>query len=397
MKILFVNSLYFPIQVGGAEKSVQFLAESLASMGHEVGVISLIDSRATPSSQIINGVKTYTITLSNLFWPFSERTAPSILKLLWHLIDVLNPFNLRAIDRIIEEFKPDVVHTNNLKGISVAAWLAAKKRGLPVVHTLRDYYLICPRSSLFKNNRRCQTQCGECKFFAAPKKALSKHVDAVTGISEFILAKHIDQGFFEGAVDKIKIFNAFPANEHPMEKAISERVKFGYIGRVGPEKGIESILSLAMDTPEATFLVAGDMASDYGKQLVETYARPNIQFVGYQAPHTFFNQIDILIVPSIWDEPFGRIIVEAYSYGVPVMGAMRGGIPELIEEGRTGFLFEPDLAGDMASTLTKIMQAPDCLAEMAPRCYEKSGEFAAGPILDQYLTLYEKHINRAHR
>jgi glycosyltransferase involved in cell wall biosynthesis len=207
MKILFVNTLYYPTIVGGAEKMVQSLAEGLSAVNIETVVAAT--SGRTAIDQI-GGVKVYSVGMKNLFWPHDKRKRLSFMKPFWHFIDIYNPFIAREVEKIIEREKPDLAHTHNLQGFSVAAWKAVKKRGLPLVHTMQDYYLLCPRSNMFWRGKNCTESCWTCSLFSRPKRRLSALVDHVVSVSRFVLDRHVGAHYFGGARSSI-ILNYAPA------------------------------------------------------------------------------------------------------------------------------------------------------------------------------------------
>ncbi|MCX6164049.1 MAG: glycosyltransferase, partial [Ignavibacteriae bacterium] len=146
MKILFVNKLYYPNQVGGAENVVRSLAAGLAVDNIET-VVAATAGRSSVDQ--VDGVEVYRVGMKNLFWPFDKRQRSSFWKPWWHLIDIYNPFMARVVGKIIDRERPDLVHTHLLQGFSVAIWKAVKKRGLPLVQTLHDYYLLCPNINMY--------------------------------------------------------------------------------------------------------------------------------------------------------------------------------------------------------------------------------------------------------
>src|SRR3712207_547939 len=93
----------------------------------------------------------------------------------------------------------------------------------------------------------------------------------------------------------------------------------------------------------------------YERYLHAKYRRPTIRFSGYVTPEAFLPEIDVLIVPSLWHEPFGRTVIEAFAHGVPVIGSKRGGITSLIEEGSTGFLFDPGYPEELTAKMQLII------------------------------------------
>jgi len=93
-------------------------------------------------------------------------------------------------------------------------------------------------------------------------------------------------------------------------------------------------------------------------------------------------------VPSLWHEAFGRAIIEAYAHGVPVIGSNRGGITELVEEGRTGFLFEPDQPKDLMEKMQRYIDKVNIVCDMRPNCLEKAPNFLPESIVEQYLEVW---------
>lgn len=389
MKICLVNSLYHPYSHGGAERSVQFLAESLLSCGHKPIVVTLGEGE---SLQEINGVVVYTIRLANLYWPFRDITSKRLIKPIWHVVDSFNPVMARKVARILEIEKPDIVHCNNLGGFSVAIWLEIKKRNIPLVHTLRDYYLLCPRTSMFKNARNCEKQCLICSIYSMPKKMLSSAVDCVVGISEFILHKHLDFGLFPSA-KRFTVHNSYGSNSIIRKiNTSSDRLTFGYIGRIHSSKGVEDVLEafISLSPSKTAFVVAGKGDAQYVSFLRERYNTENISFIGHVAPEIYYQQVDVSIVPSLWHEPLGRTVLESYAFGVPVIGSNRGGIPEIIDEGKTGFIFDPANTTSLLLKMRLFAENVDLHQELRDGCLEKAKQFLPARIATQYLDIYNK-------
>ena len=139
--------MYPPEIVGGAEVSVALLAEALAQRGHQVVVVCLHRERGFVVGER-DGVRVYRVLIDNFYWPFENNRRRSVLrKLAWHLRDTWNQKAAHRFADILDEENPDVVHTNNLSGFSVSVWREARQRGIRIVHTLRDYSLLCKRST----------------------------------------------------------------------------------------------------------------------------------------------------------------------------------------------------------------------------------------------------------
>ncbi|WP_308375856.1 glycosyltransferase, partial [Serratia marcescens] len=150
MKIMVVNTLYAPYSVGGAEISVQILCEELAKQGHQVRVITLCDKKKRELTTI-KSVDVVYLPLKNIYWPFNAKKQSALKRFLWHFVDNYNFFMRASFRKEVLGFKPDVIHTNNLAGFSVAIWSVAHALGIGIVHTSRDYYLLDPNTTLNRN------------------------------------------------------------------------------------------------------------------------------------------------------------------------------------------------------------------------------------------------------
>jgi glycosyltransferase involved in cell wall biosynthesis len=387
---MYVTSLYTPNLIGGAERVVQSLAESMVEAGHHALVVSAAPQEGTRVDWI-NGVKVYYIGLKNLYWPYRDGNKPRLLKPFWHGLDTFNPLMANQLARILNTEQPNLVHTHTLGGFSVLAWRQVKQRGLPLVHTLHDYYLLCPKSTMFRNGRNCRRQCAQCLPYALPRKWYSSKVDVITGITRFILDRHLEYNYFATVRERKVIFNAYQAQSAATNSGTrSLPIRFGYLGRLHPTKGLEVLLDAVARLPEGTWDldIGGKGLSAYENYLHSRYSNPRIKYMGYVSPENLCSNIDVLVIPSIWHEPFGRVISEAYAHGVPVIGSKRGGIPELVEEPHTGFLFDPSRPGDLTLKMWQFIENPAIIDDMRLASLTKAGAFLPEDIVEQYLEVY---------
>lgn len=390
MKTLFVNNLYTPNLLGGAERSVQSLAEGMVKAGHQAVVISAAPRKGVQTDRV-NGVKVYYVGLKNLYWPHWDTASPKALKPLWHALDTHNSWMAREVARVLDAERPDLVHTNNLAGFSTLIWQQVKQRGLPLVHTLRDYYLLCPQGGMFLSGKNCERVCTWCRPYALLRRRRSSYVDIVVGVSRFILERHLGSGYFAATPKRRVIYNAYQVESAaPSSETRSLPIRFGYLGRLAADKGLEVLLKSVARLPEGTWTldIAGRGLVAYERYLYARYKAPATNLLGHVEPEVFFSEVDVLVVPSIWNEPFGRTVVEAYAHGVPVIGSNRGGIPELIEEGHTGFLFDPSRPEDLTAKMRRYVDRPDMVASMQPACLRKAEGFLPEDTVEQYLEVY---------
>ena len=339
MRILIFNELYHPNKCGGAEISTQLLAEKLVELGNEVHVCT---SSKYNKTDILNGVCIHYQKQHNIYWSFTHDSIPKHKKIIWHLLDSYNIFFKKKANLLIKEINPDIIHTNVIAGFSCIIWECAKENKIPIVHTLRDYYLMCIRSTLYNKKKNCTTPCPLCQVTSIPKKRLTKHIDGIVGISEFILNKHIANGYFPNAIIRKVIPNAVsPINnstQFPFRKKI-----IGYLGRINPSKGIEYLIENFNLTNNNDYIltIAGNGESKYCNYLKQKYESAKIKFIGRVDSNQFLQEISLLVVPSIWHEPFGRVIIEAIENKCPVFTSNKGGMPELINK-NIGRIFDID-------------------------------------------------------
>jgi glycogen(starch) synthase len=357
-KILFIANQYHPNFVGGAEISVQTLVEELARQGLECVVVSL---SSTPADSVdsVNGIRVYRVASRNLYIPFSGPKS-RFAKLLWHLKDIFNARMARQVGRILDFEQPDWVSAHNLAGFSVAVWREVKFRGFGLSHMLHDYYLMCPKSTMFRGNRNCGQPCAFCRTLSLPKRSESRRVDLVIGISHHVLQTHVAGGYFPRA-HAVAINNArsYERNDVAhLPHSTSGPLRIGYIGRLHQSKGVEVLLDAVLTLPPGdwTLRLAGRPVDPaYGANLATRYDRPEIEFCGHVAPDEFYRSIDVLVVPSNWHEPLGMVVVESLGFGIPVIGARGGGIPEILGEGGPGWLFEPGNVEELSAILRTLL------------------------------------------
>ncbi|HEJ7991924.1 MAG: glycosyltransferase family 4 protein [Serratia liquefaciens] len=329
MKIVVVNTLYSPYKVGGAEVSVQFLAEELTKRGHEVTVFCLHNKKRIEKN-VINGVNVFYFPLKNIYWPFSGQEKGKLIKLIWHVIDMYNPIMKHLVRKELEKIKPHVVHTNNLSGFSVSVWDAVKKEKIKLVHTTRDYYLFHPNSTLFKSGSNVDVKSIGIKALSLAKKIISRKVDAFVGISQYISKLHKSNNFAPKAIH-CYIYN--PISNIHFHSSESKKVRVGFIGRLTYDKGFDDYCFLASKykgTKEIEFFAAGRFGNDIeGNQLDELASQSEVKTLGFIKVEDFMASIDVVVLPNKWNEPFGRAVAESANAGKVVYTTLTGGVAEI--------------------------------------------------------------------
>lgn len=380
-KILIFSEIYYPYSKGGAEKSTQFIAENLAAKGVEVHVCTSADKE---SEESINGVFVHRIKQHNVYWTYKKEKQNPFKKAIWHSIEVYNIFNCHSILKLVRVVKPDIIHTNVFTGFSVVVWDIAKREKIPIVHTIRDFYLMCLRSTMYNNNMSCGNQCLKCNLVSITKKIKSKKVDAVIGISKFILNKHVENGYFKNARVKDVIPNSVNFYNFGNE---TRKPIIGFLGRIHVSKGIEMLIDsfLKVDIKDYVLNIAGDGDTDYVEQLKKRYESNKIVFLGRVNAKDFLSKIRLLVVPSKWEEPFGRVIIEANACGCPVFVSNRGGMPELISDSN-GKVFDIDDKDSLCRMLQGFINGRMKFNINTDYIVDN---YSSDAVVDKYLTIYE--------
>ncbi|WP_199635219.1 glycosyltransferase family 4 protein [Serratia sp. PAMC26656] len=379
MKIMIVNTLYSPYKIGGAEVSVQFLAEELVAMGNKVRVICLHQEK-NKKTDIINGVEVVYLPLKNVYWPYGSNDSQGKLKkLIWHFFDSYNLVMARVFRKELADFEPDVVHTNNISGFSVSIWNEVKKKGIKLIHTARDYYLFHPSSTLYVKGKNLHPDTFSVYLWSILKKFQSNKVDAFVGISDFIREFHVDNSFFQKA-RCTTIYNAVEIDV--VKKRPSERAVIGFIGRLTEDKGFSQFCEIAEQLKgkdNIEFVAAGRFNSDHaGKALDKRAQNAGIDTLGFIPLIAFLEKVDSVVLPIKWREPFGRAVVECAMSEKIVLTNAFGGVSELEK-------LLPNIYKIDQSNLNNIL-------ELRPRAFSEDEKaiFNKSVIAKTYFNAYKK-------
>jgi len=394
MKLLLGCAAYPPDIIGGGEISTQNLAEALVRDGVDVTVVTVA---ASVQRNNVNGVDIVRLAPLNVYWSGSPARRPLLKKALWHLVEGYNVSVARRLRQVLDEVKPDIFHTSTIEDLSPYSWKVATERGIPVVHTLRSYTLMCPRGTMFKRDRNCVGQCAMCREVSRPKRILSRYVNEVVGNSRAILEQHLKVGFFPSAGTHVVFNICDPDRSISTSAGRRGPIRFGYLGRLHLTKGLELLIEqfeTVCSEFQSELLIAGKGDADYERSLRGLVKTDAVKFVGHRNAGEFLNDVDILIVPSLWHEPLPRAILEACSYGVPVIASSRGGNPEIVISGRTGFLFDPDEKESLGEAMMRFKRDPDLLSRLREGCIAYASTFSSTAISARYRRVYEKALER---
>ncbi len=363
MRVLLVNSLYPPEDVGGAERSVEQLARGLAAAGVTVSVATLVETGG--GLEVRDGVRVHRLSLRHLYWPYERRRPAGVLRALWHGLEAVSPLMDQAVARVVQAERPTLIHAHVLTGFAGSVHCAARRAGLPLVQSLRDYSTLCSRAALFRRGRVCERRCGDCVLLSEPRRRTTADVDHVVGISRAVLERHRAAGCF-GDTPATVIGNAAGGGSRVVEMRDGPPV-FGFIGRIEPEKGIEVLLKATTGLGgDWRLRIAGRGETAYVARLRRAFPDPRIDWLGQVEIEAFYDGVDVVVAPAIWAEPFGRTVVEALARGRGVIASRIGGLPEAAAGGGQVKLVAPGDAGALAGGLRAVIEAPGLWRNRGP-------------------------------
>ncbi len=393
MKILLTSSIYptpgAPTIFGGAEIFARRFAESLREGGDSVEVIRAASKPDQPPEES-NGVHVYSAPVQNIYSPFTEHRNTA-MRAIWHAVEDWQG-NAPLVAERIRAFRPDVLHSNNLSGLTTAVWKTAAEHGVPVVHTLHDYYLVCPRCSRFARGHSCERTCPSCRILTINRKRATRWLTAVVGVSQRVLDINTSLGLFADTPVRAVIRNASTAVLEPHTPTRPEaEIRLGFIGRLTEEKGVDNLVRALAAVPrdKVRLLIAG-RASDSEQQRLKAMAPDaRIEFLGFIAPDEFYKQIDVVIAPSIWEDPGPLVVADANAAGRPVLGTRFGGMSEVIKHGETGWLTAAD-PKSLTKSILEIVANPQQIAEISHQLISNTNKYTFADVVSEYRKLFER-------
>lgn len=374
MRILLVNYRYFIS--GGPEKYMFNIKSLLERNGHEVIPFSIHSNKNVEteySRYFVEPIGSRDAT----YFEECKKTP----KVIWQMLtrSIYSVEVEKAIRKEIAEVKPDLVYIIHfVNKLSPSVICGAKKMGLPVVLRLSDYFLLCPRFDFMYNKKPCeecltkgygtciQKRCVKGSLFASAVRVFSmkvhkamdvyKNVDAFITPSEFLKNKLTANGFDP---DKITCIPTFTASKS--EVGEPKTGSYGlYFGRITEEKGVDTVVKAYERMPERSVKIMGDDTTEEAKRLKAYIAEKkieNIEFVGFQAGEALERIIQdarFTLIPSIWYDNLPNTALESFQYSKPVIASNIGSLPELVQDGVNGYLFDPYKPEELAEKVKQL-------------------------------------------
>jgi glycosyltransferase involved in cell wall biosynthesis len=287
----------------------------------------------------------------------------------------------RAVRELLRRDRPDVVHVyNTLVLISPSIFHACRDEGVPVVQTLYNYRPVCPAATLLRDHHICE-ECIEHSLWRSVRYACYRESRVQSAALALSLYRHRKMRTWQDCVSMFIVPTPFmkaklAEGNLPSEKIVVKPnwhdpdpgVRAGagentvlYIGRLTPEKGIDLLLetwrTAAADTlPQLRIIGDGPMHAAV-EGFVTAHPNSGVEYLGRRTHDEVIAELKragALIIPSLWYEAFPHTILEASGCGVPIIASRLGTLPDVIEDGVTGLLFEPGNAVDLAGKIKSL-------------------------------------------
>jgi len=378
MTFLLVNKFFF--LNGGSEACMFDGARLLRERGHRVVYLSMSHPR-----NVAGDGPAYFVSHVDF------NDARGVAAKARAAVRMLYSLEAKALmEEVIRRERPDVALLHNVyHQLSPSILSPLRRHRIPVLMTLHDYKMVCPVYTLFAGGQPCE-RCSHRTFspcisnrchkgsraasaMVAFEMALHHSVfDAYAGVTTFIspsrfLAGKLGEMGFSRPVHHVPNFiDASTVRAQPR----AEERSVVYFGRLTPEKGLRTLIE-AMDGVPGTCHIIGDGPAAAGlRSLAAGRGQGNVTFTAHLAFAALADRVRrarAVVLPSEWYENAPRSVLEAFALGKAVIGARRGGIPELVEDGVTGWTFEPGNAGDLRRALVLALSKTDTVEQMGAR------------------------------
>jgi glycosyltransferase involved in cell wall biosynthesis len=394
-RILLLSDLFAPV-IGGTEGHVGALARALADRGHTVSVATA-QVPGTPPFEVADGVRVHRMRgLAQRAGAHESAGRP------FHP-PFPDPLVTRALWRVVEKERPDVVHAHSP---IVHSFVPLKRRSRArLVLTLHDYAAICAVRVLMREGSPCSgpglVKCNACARKAygtargvvlatglrAARPAL-RAVDAVIAVSGAVARACAPLGRTIEVVPNFLRAGAVASGVRAVRPGwLPGGPYILYVGELGANKGVDVLLRAhaQLTAPPPLVLVGSPSPS------IPRISAPGV-IVHHDAPHDVVMRawLDATVgaVPSVWGEPCPTTALEAAASGTPLVASRIGGLPDLVDDGATGLLVTPGDEGALAGALRRLLADDPLRRAMSAAAKQRAGSFEVGAVVSRLEEIY---------
>jgi len=384
VRVFYLVHQYPPEHVGGTELYTRSLARELSQRGHQITVFHR-------RNVVGVGQKVWSDEGVRVWSAWAGALNPTRC----FLATFGEPALERALERALDESQPDLVHVQHLMGLPVTLLRMIRRRGIPFVITLHDFWWVCANAQLLTNDRnqvcagpRAYVNCTRCALARSGQARFLPALPAIAGLlawrnhllrqglssAEVLLSptEFVSHWYAAHGTPKAKLaVMPLGVDRHMPIPLLEPRpegpMRFVYIGGIAPQKGVHVIVEAFRELRGDTELwIAGDEAFDpaYTQQL-RSRASPRVCFLGKLDRAEVWRTLksaDAAVIPSLWYETFSLIAHEAFAAGVPVLASRLGALAEVVKDGLDGLLIPPGDVSAWRTALQSLIDDPGRLA-----------------------------------
>jgi len=386
VKILLINDYGTP--EGGAEIQISRLRSLLREKGHDVRLFT---------SNVVNGGLDHEADYQCFGTASSFRT----------LLQTVNPWAYLKLREVLREFKPDIAHIKIFL-TQLSPLILPALKNVPTLYHVAWYRPVCPiGTKLLPDGSVCTVRAGapcyrnKCvplhdwpalMLQLSIFKRLRRHINLIMANSE-----SVKNTLEQNGIPNVQVLH-YGVPISPERPALPETPTVAFAGRLVREKGVDVLIKAFAETlkevPSARLIIAGDgREAKKVKELVDDLGIcSHVSMLGHVAASELdsaLNEAWVQVVPSLWEEPFGIVAIEAMSRGTAVIASDSGGPREIIDNGNTGFLVPPGDVSSLSDTLVKILKSKE-LAETMGRNSRAAAQsrFGEEQFLNELLDIY---------
>lgn len=411
MKVLLATD-FFPPTITGSAVHVFGLARQLSRLGHQVVVATVAQRNAEAFGNCEDGVKVYRV--NGMFQQLGFLYRDSSLR---HHPPMGDPMVVKGLERIIKGEKPDVIHSH---GWIVHSAVSAKREfDLPLIHTLHDYGLFCPKKSMFREDAACNepltASCVGCGLeqyglwksllvYQGVQRSLKhlRYVDKFIAVSNWVKKMH-EAYFSSSMANKTVVIPNFydrceVAGHKGCEQDVLPKDFVLFVGNLVPAKGVDILLkAFSQINDETSLVIIGKHHPSYDYKRHANQRVVVLPDASNKLVREAYSRCRFVVVPSLIPDPCPTVVLEAMGYRKAVIASDIGGLKDIVEHEKTGILVPSRSVRDLADALESLLADSAVATAMGQMGYERLNKFLSAQIIVPKIMQCYKHLLLATR